>query len=133
MLYCTANHHDLHASLLQAVHDRHRYAKPGDETVCAIVDDDIDGGFETFWRGCKQIDPKRAVGQFPYTLHLALDKVRCRACHAKHAIPASITHRSAKLGVGDPSHPCKHDGMLDVEHVAKFGVKGHGNRSRICS
>ena len=42
VLHCTADHHDFHAGILQALHDRHRHAETGNKGIGAALDDDID-------------------------------------------------------------------------------------------
>ena len=99
VLHRAADDHDFHAGFFELVHDRHGHAETGNETVRAIVDDDIDRFLKALGGGSKQVDAERLVGQLAYTLHLALNEIRGRAGHAKHAIATGIRHGSGELGV----------------------------------
>ena len=125
MLHRAANDHDFHIRLLQALHDRHRNAETGYETVGTIVDDDIHAFFKAFRTGGQQVHAEGPVGQFAHALHLAFNEVRGRPRHAEHAVSARIAHGRTNFGVGHTAHAREHDGVFGIQHFCECGFYGH--------
>ena len=125
MLHRAANDHDFHIRLLQALHDRHRNAETGYETVGTIVDDDVHAFFKAFRAGGQQVHAEGPVGQFAHALHLAFNEVRGRPRHAEHAVSARIAHGRTNFGVGHTAHAREHDGVFGIQHFCECGFYGH--------